>query len=293
MRRFTSGVALALVLMLGACSGTPSEKSPPPAAAAGNPAELAALKAQRKTAPGDAVAGLEAYVAKYPTDPDGHWQLASAILASVPALARKPNDAERAALERAAQHARKVAELTGDQSLRNAANMQLTRIYGPLMLARPAEVVEPAKQLVAASATLADAHYLLAEALADLKRTDEAVQVWSDALNSLRGRDRRQIAVGINGFAESRPELTEAHIRKLVSVLRTVAEDVENPDPRARAVALTLQANRLEKDPATRRALLQQAAPWTALADEQNQKSLDELKAAIKELERRSPPGRD
>ena len=285
MQRFTSGVALTVMVMVGACGGTPSEESAAPAP--GNPVEVKALQALRQTAPRDAIAGLEAYVSKYPTDPQGHWQLASAILATVPALARSHTDAERAEMERAAQHARKVAELSGDQSLRAAAYMQLTNIYGPLMLARPAEVVEPAKQLIAMSATLDAPHSLLAEALADLKRIDGAVQVWSDALNTLRGRDRRQIAVGISSFADRRPELTEAHIRTLVAVLRTVAEDVENPDPRAHAVALILQANRLEKDPAARRALLQQAAPWTALADQQNQKSLDELKAAIKELERR------
>jgi hypothetical protein len=262
MRRFTNGVALTVVLMVGACGSAPSEKTPPPDSAPvpGDPAQLKTLKAQQQTAPSDAVTGLEAYVSKYPTDPKGHWQLSAAILATVPTLARKYTDADRAAVERAAQHARQVTELSGDQSLRTAAFMRLTTIYGPMMLARPEAVLEPAKQLIAMSATLADPHFLLAEALADLKRIDEAVQVWPDALNTLRGRDRRQIAVGINGFADRYP-LTEAHIRTLVTVLRTVAEDVENPDPRAHAVLLTLQANRLEKDPATRRALLQQAAP--------------------------------
>jgi hypothetical protein len=289
-----SGVALTGVLIAGACGGAQESGPTASAPAPGNPEELKALEAQQqRTAPRATVAGFEAYVSKYPTDPKGHWRLAGAILDGVPKLARLHTDADRAALERAAQHERKVLELSADNSLRAGAAMQLTTIYGPMMLARPEEVIEPAKQLIAMSATLADSHSLLAEALADLNRFDEAVQVWSDALTTLRGRDRRQIAVGIRGFADLNPELTDAHIRTLVTVLTTVAEDVENPDPRANAVALTLRANRLEKDPATRRALLQQAAPWNALADEQDQKSLEELNAAINELKRRSAAGRD
>jgi hypothetical protein len=244
--------------------------------------------AQARTAPKDAVAGLEAYVSKYPTDPNGHWQLAFFLPDLVPVLTRDYTDADRATLERAAQHERKVLELSADKELREASYMGLTQIYGPLKLARPEEVIEPAKQLIAMSATMSDPHLQLADALADLKRTDEALQVWEDALKTLRGRDRRQIAIGINGFADLHPELTDAHIQTLVTVLTTVAADVENPDPRANAVALTLRADRLEKDAATKRALREQAASWKALADEENQKSLEELKTMFEELQRRA-----
>ncbi|MBA2706968.1 MAG: hypothetical protein H0U59_04090, partial [Gemmatimonadaceae bacterium] len=126
-----------------------------------------------------------------------------------------------------------------------------------------------------------------------LKRTDEAVRVWRDAQETLRGRDRRHITTGVKIFADLHPELTDAHVQTLVTVLTTVAADVENPDPEAKAVALTLRAERLEKDVATKRALLQEAAPWKALADQEHQKTFEEMKAALAELQRRSASKRE
>ena len=296
MRRFTSGVTLVLVMMTGACGGDrPKEAaSTAPAASPGNPKELKPLETLLLKEPKAAITGLEAYVAKYPTDARGHWVLARAIKGAAPVLPGEYTDADRTALERAAQHQRKVLALSADGDLREAANIELMDIYGTLRLNRPEEVIEPAKQLIAMSATLSDPHYHLANALVRLKRPDEAVQVWSDAEKTLRGRDRRVIAAGINAFAGRHPEkLTDAHIQTLVTVLTTVAADVENPDPRANAVALTLRAERLEKDPATKHAVLQQAAPWKALADQENQKSLEELKAAVAELQRRSATKRE
>jgi|SRR5687768_18049701 len=294
MRRFTSGITLIVILISGGCSDEPPKRSAPAASVLvrGNPDELKTLKAQRRTAPKEAVAGLEAYVAKYPTDPSGHLQLAGAITEAMPVLPSY-SDADRAALERAAHHERKVLELSTDRELRAAAYMKLTQIYGPLMLKRPEEVIEPAKQLIAMPELMPDPHLLLAEALADLKRVDEAVRVWSDAQETLRGRDRRHITTGVKLFADLHPELSHAHVQTLVTVLTTVAADVENPDPEAKAVALTLRAERLEKDVATQRALLQEAAPWKALAEQEHQKTFEEMKAALAELQRRSASKRE
>jgi len=58
-------------------------------------------------------------------------------------------------------------------------------------------------------------------------------------------------------------------------------------------VALTLRAERLEKDVATQRALLQEAAPWKALAEQEHQKTFEEMKAALAELQRRSASKRE
>jgi len=141
-----------------------------------------------------------------------------------------------------------------------------------LKLDRPEEVIEPARHLIAISETMAFPHLQLANALAALKRLDEAVQVWVDSLKTLRGADRRVIPIGISSLAEGHPELTDSQIQTLVTVLTTLAADTENPIPQANAVALTLRADRLEKDPAVQRALRQQAVPWDALAHEQTKK---------------------
>ena len=297
MRKLNGTAALILILMTGGCGGEPPNNAAPTGAAPadpapGNPQELETLEQHRQNAPRDAVDGFEAYVAKYPTDPKGHWGLARALEGAVPLLASEYSDADRAALERAAQHRRKVLELSSDGALREAALMGLMETYGPLRLARPGEVIGPAKELIAMSATLGSPHTKLSGALADLKRPDDAVHVWSEAAKTLRGRDRREIAAGIGYLTELHPELSEAHVQTLVAVLTTVAEDVEYPDPRAKALALKLRAQRLEKDAATKKALLQEAAPWDALADQQGQKSIDELKAAIADLQRRSAAGR-
>ncbi len=270
--RLKSSVALTVVLMAAACGAGP--RGP------GNSEELKALEGQLFAADG-VVAGLEAYVSKYPADPEGHSLLARA-------LSLKAEAWDRAAFERIAQHERKVLELSTDASLREGSLVGLINIYmrtGPLN--QPAEVIEPAKELIAVSATLSSPHTYLSLALADLKRADEAVQVWSDALRTLRGRARQEIAVGI-GYLTLGNELTESHIQTLVTVLTTVANDVENPDPRAQALALTLRAERLEKDPATQKALLEEAVPWKALAAQQDQQSSEALKAEVADLLRRA-----
>jgi hypothetical protein len=289
MRRRAIGVVLALGMTVLGC-GAPRAGQPAATENAdpGNRAELKALEAKEATSPKEAVAELETYIVKYPNDPKGYHQLAGAIFKTVPIINMEYTDADRALLERAAQMERRTAELSKDDSLRAAAYMGLTRVYGTLMLKRPDQVVEPAQRLIAMSVWLADPYYNLSEALVLLNRQDEAVRVWSDAASTLRGRHRLAIAAGIDHLCSLyASHLSPAQMQTLISMLNTAASDPDDPDPRARAVMLELQAHYLESSPARKQALLREAAPWRELADRASQASLEELKAMVDELRRR------
>jgi hypothetical protein len=284
MRRIFVSTAVVWLMVTAGCGRTPAEQKPPAATAPGDAKELKRLEDLPSA---EALPALDAYVKKYPNDPNGHWQLAFTLQDSTKTVADLP-PASKANLQRAAEHYRKMFELSSDPKLRTEANGGLLNIYGPFLLNQPENVIEPARQLIAASDFSMQPQFLLSSALMNLHRSDEAVQVWVDAGKTLRGRDRYLIAHGIHSVNDIHHGLTAAQVQTLIGVLNDAAADKATPDPRAKAVALELQAEYLEKDPAAKRALLQEAAPWQALADARAQKSLEELEAAIAELERRS-----
>src|SRR6476469_478686 len=102
MRTSLAGAVLALAVMTAGCGQTPRERAA--TVPAPTPADAKELKRLRDLPPADAIPPLEAYVNKYPTDPNGHWQLAVALQDTIKVVAGEVPAADRTILERAAEY---------------------------------------------------------------------------------------------------------------------------------------------------------------------------------------------
>ena len=252
------------------------------AAAAPISAELKLIEPLVRSNPPEAVRRLDAYLARHPDDAQAHLWLSRSIRYAVEGLSAT----DVAMLERAAGSARRALTLTQDRDVRIGALESLTDIYGPVRLKRPADVLEPARQIMALGNNGAMEHMTVVFALRDLKRYDEAVDLLHRARGAVNIKEHKALVVLIKAFVDRVPTLSQAQVQGLVTDLTEMAEaDPERTGPSARAAALRIRANRLETDPVRQRALLDEADLWAKISDARSAAALADLKAKIKALE--------
>ncbi len=224
----------------------------------------------------EAIAVLERAVSEAPDFEDARYTLASAHeshgrklgLEDPPRLEER-----RRHLEQAAAHLRRLAE--GRSDYRSLAVMKLMMLYGEDDLDEPREAVAFARQFVALDPQSVMGHVMLARGLRALGDNAAATQALLAARNAVGPEGEHPLAVSIVEYLVGGapkgdsvpvpPAMAPDDLRALIEYVepifdRAIAEDPENRmASMAKASVLLLRAQRLETDPARRKALEEEA----------------------------------
>jgi len=254
--------------------------------------------------PEKAAALMEAYVAANPRNADGQFTLAMAyegIACNIKLTGDPASPARIAHLEKAADRYRSYLTLVrevDDRSYRATGLKSLARIYGRDALNQPPDAERAARQLVDEDRTSSESYLVLAKVLRESDRHSEATELLRKARFSLPSSEQRPLAAGMWLHATVSPKLPRAEIQALIDDLSAIADgwlanDPGNPTgPLAKRMAVELRANRLEDDPARKRALLAEADLWRQVSDARTAPELADVMEKLNQLRARSAASR-
>ena len=218
------------------------------------------LLLDRKTA--DAIKLFEGAVKASPGFDGAHYALADAHrMAALDAAIGGPSQdaARRRHLEAAAAHYRRAAERKGDY--RQLAVGQLMNVYGKDDLDQPNEVVTFARQYVELSPSSPVGHIMLARALTATGQEAGATTALLRARTAVPPDESRLLAVSIVDHVVESAATPTADLKALLDYADGVIDRELKADPRDRGLIMAkgatalLRAQRLETDPARKRAL--------------------------------------
>jgi tetratricopeptide (TPR) repeat protein len=218
------------------------------------------LMLDRKTP--EAITLYERAAKQHPTFDGAHYALAEAhrAMALELALQGPPADtARRRHLETAATHYRTAVARGG--AYRDLAVMYLMMIYKDDELDRPAELVTFARQYVQIRSASAIGHVTLAKALKRLGQETAATTTLLSARTAVAPEEAPLLATSIVDYVANTPSVPVSDTKALIEYALPVIDRAlaTEPDSRvflaAKAVALQVQADRVERDPARQQAL--------------------------------------
>lgn len=218
----------------------------------------------KKTA--EAIAVLEGVLKSSPGFDPARYELADTqrMLALEATLKGASQEATaRREFERAAANYRRVAE--GASQYKQLAVGKLLVLYGPDELNRPAEVIPFARQYVQISPESAIGHVTLANALMATGQEAAATKALLTARTAVRTGDALLLATMFVDYALKTKTSPAADLKALVDWADRVldAELRQSPKDRqlllTRAASASFRAERLETDPARKRALKAEA----------------------------------
>jgi len=211
----------------------------------------------------EAVTLFEKVVRTSPDFADGHLRLADAHVAVAESI--KDRGASQAAarrqhLETAATHYKRAIELGSVREV--IAKKSLVDLYRKDGLNQLDEAEKYARQLLGVRPQSVVWHHLLAEVLIDERRYDEAATVLHKAVPQVDEKDRALLAMTMIDAMIKTPEITGASARTLAEdSLAIVDRALKAPSPdrqlyAVRSGALKMLADRVEQNPAKKKALL-------------------------------------
>ncbi|MEZ5316180.1 MAG: hypothetical protein R2752_02150 [Vicinamibacterales bacterium] len=207
---------------------------------------------------------LEQFLLRSPDFGPAHFELAETYAEAARTLTTPDAVANRRGrLETAAEHYRRALAL--DPLSRPGSLVGLVRVYGEDELNEPAQAEPFARQLVSERPRSVVWHVGLARILDALGRAGEASRVLHDAAAKVQGDDRVTLAMTVTQRVAETPALAGADVTLLLDdSLAIVADELRRtPDRRdlymVKTLALQLQADRVERDPARQRALKAQS----------------------------------
>jgi hypothetical protein len=267
---------LAVVIVLaamGACSQR-GNSGAPPAGWAEAEKGLARVYIEGKTA--EVVRISEQFVRDHPDFPDAHRELAGALETMARDMRRAGTTSPLVAqnFERAAAHYERYHALAGADQ-RASASRALMFLHDEEGLNDPGKAESFARRWKEEQPDQLQPHVYHADRLRKLGRHDEASAVMRSAREveratltgdeQMRASLRAAWAADVLKHLQESPNLPAADTREFVDELMKVSDEVLKASPtnfsalQARAAALSIRAERLESDPARKKALLAEA----------------------------------
>jgi tetratricopeptide (TPR) repeat protein len=212
--------------------------------------------------PAEAIAALERLLRSWPDYDPARYELANAhrMQGLETALKGPSQGAEaRRHFQLAAGQFRRLAEGSGDYKL--LAIMQLVMIYGDDELGQPADVIPFARQYVALSPQSAAGHIALANALRSTQQEPAGAATLLAARNVVRADDSRLLATMMVEYVVKAQTSSTADLKSLLDWADRVVDGLLRAEPGDRNLLLTraasasFRADRLESNPARKRAL--------------------------------------
>ena len=209
----------------------------------------------------EAIAVLEGVLKSSPGFDPARYELADTQrMLALEAALKGPSQqtASRRELERAAANYRRVAE--GTSEYKPLAAGKLLMVYGPDELNRPAELIPFARQYVQFSPGSAMGHITLANALLATGQEAAATAALLAARKAVRSEDAQLLATMIVEYALKTKTSSTADLKALVDWADGILDGLLNDSPKDRRLLLTraasasFRADRLETDPARKRA---------------------------------------
>jgi tetratricopeptide (TPR) repeat protein len=295
---------LAMTVASLACQNQAASEPPPGAARPAYVVSDASHEATRLMFSGkadDAAALMNAYVAANPRSADGHFTLALAhekIASAMRLNGDTASPARLSHLEKAADHywmylglVRKI----DDPSYQAAGLRALAGIYGKDGLHQLAEAEKVARRLVDEDSRSAESYRVLAQTLRESDRQDEATAVLRKARMALPSSEQRRLVGAMAEHARQSPTLPKTDLKALVDEMMTIGdgwvatEPLQPTGPLAKQLALELQADRLEQNPARKRELLAEAELWRKAGDTQLDAERRDVMTKLQEVRKRRP----
>jgi tetratricopeptide (TPR) repeat protein len=254
--------------------------------------------------PEEAIALMVTYLAAHPKNADAHFTLALAHQRAADAMRLRGDAAPETVLshlEKAVDHCWTylgLVESTGDPSARAAGLRTLSALYGRDGLRHPADAQRVARQLVEEDPKSAESYRLLAQALRESERADEATAVLLEARAALPSPEQRPLVVAMAEHARLSPDLTRANLQALANEMMAIGdgwvanEPAQPTGPIAKQLALELIADRLEPNPARKRELRAEAGLWQNLEDTTLAAERADVMAKLRQLHERRPDAR-
>jgi hypothetical protein len=295
---------LAMTIASLACQNQAASEPP---AGAGSPAYVVSDASHEATRlnfsgkPEEAAALMDTYLAAHPTDADAHFTLAMAhdkMGSPVRIHGEAPSPAEVAHLETAAAHYSRylaLLRLGSDPSYQAAGLRALARVYGHNGLRRLPEAEKIARQLLEEDAKSADSYQVLAQALRESDRHGEATALLLKARMALPFSEQRILVGAMSEHARRSPNLPRADLQALADEMMAIGDGWVATEPKdatgpvAKQLALELQAERLEQNPARKRALLAEAELWEKASETPLDAEHRDVMAKLQELRKRRP----
>jgi tetratricopeptide (TPR) repeat protein len=239
---------------------------------------IGTLTLEDKTA--EAIAIVKAFLARYPDVADAHFIQAS-FYERLAGFSMMPTPEERRHLENAVTHYRRAADLMTDADARFVTLWKLVHLHGPDRLNQPADAERFAKRMVQEHPAKPESHVVYAQLL----RARNDIAGAADVVRKGRAQAPDMPIVGqmllvqylLEQVTTSR-EFPRDATRKALDEAITVA-DALIADPRkegteyrlatmAKAMALELMAERVERDRQRKIALLVESERWGAPIDQ-------------------------
>ena len=226
------------------------------------------------------------WVDKHPEFAEAHYSLADSHFVRSVQLQGDGPEAEvkrKEHLQAAAAHFRRYRTLAKDEDpeVRRLATATLARILSPEGLNELREAEEVARDWVGEHPENMTAYGTLAQILRAAGKADQVPEVLRDAKSAVRADDRDDYAELVIAHLEASAALPREQVESLLEEVRMIYEAELQTDARSwkavslKADALRLRANRLETNPARKRALLAEAEE---LADTSNKLALEAVK---------------
>jgi hypothetical protein len=305
-QRATTAAWIAMTIASLACqnraiSDPPASAGPPEYVVSDASHQATRLMFADKAA--DAAALMDTYVAANPRNADAHFTLALAHWKVASAMRLKGDTASPARvshLEKAADHYWMYLALVrkmDDPSYQAAGLRALADVYGRDGLRRPPDAERVARRLVDEDARSAESYRVLAQTLRESNRQDEATAVLLRARMALPFSEQRPLAGAMAEHARKSPALPRAELQALVDEMMAigdgwVATAPQQPTgPIAKQLALELQADRLEQNPARKRVLRAEADLWRKAGDTPVDAERRDVLAKLQALHKRRQDG--
>jgi hypothetical protein len=215
----------------------------------------------------EAVALLQRFVTGNPDFAEGHSMLASAHSAAAESLEEAAGPAAAATrrrhLEAAAGHYRRTLDLTHVNRTLN--QLSLAELYGPGRLNQPAEAEKFARLMGDALTATWNGQALLAWALSETGRANEATGLLERARRATPADDRLKLGVAVAELAKQRG-VSRAAARLLLAEALAVADAAIAADGANwqawmfKSVVVQAQASQVEQDPGRKAALLAESS---------------------------------